>query len=144
LACFGAAFLPCHPTKYAELLAKRLRDHNPELWLVNTGWVGGPQGTRQRLELAQTRAILDAIHAGELRDAPTAEDAIFGLAMPTRVRGVPGELLQPEQAWGDTAAYRQAAETLAAAFQRNFQAFAAAVDPAVAAAGPRAAVASHA
>jgi phosphoenolpyruvate carboxykinase (ATP) len=139
-ACFGAAFLTWHPTKYAELLAKRLRDHAPQLWLVNTGWTGGPHGSGKRLELAHTRAILDAIHAGELWEAPTVEDAIFGLAIPTRVRGVPSELLQPEQAWTDAAAYRQAAEMRAAAFQRNFQAFATLVDPAVAAAGPSTAV----
>jgi phosphoenolpyruvate carboxykinase (ATP) len=143
-ACYGAAFLAWHPTKYADLLAKRLRDHAPQLWLVNTGWAGGPHRSGKRLELAQTRAIIDAIHAGELRDVPTVEDTVFGLAVPTRVRGVPSELLQPDQTWGDAAAYRQAAETLAAAFQRNFQAFAAQVDPAIVSAGPRAAVGSNA
>jgi phosphoenolpyruvate carboxykinase (ATP) len=143
-ACFGAAFLAWHPTKYAQMLADRLRAHAAQAWLVNTGWTGGVHGSGKRLELAHTRAIIDAIHSGELLNVPTTDDATFGLAVPTRVRGVRHEILHPEQAWSDAAAYRQTAEMLASQFQQNFQAYASAAGPAVVAAGPRAAVGSSA
>src|SRR5690606_15915626 len=81
-ACFGAAFLAWHPTKYAEMLADRMRKHGSRAWLVNTGWSGGPYGTGQRMSIQYTRAIVDAIHAGELDDCPSAVDSNFGVEVP--------------------------------------------------------------
>jgi phosphoenolpyruvate carboxykinase (ATP) len=138
-ACFGAAFLVWHPTKYAEMLAEKLRAHRAQAWLVNTGWSGGAYGTGHRIELAHTRAIIDAIHGGELGDAPTLEDPIFGLAVPQQVPGVSADILWPENAWADRAAYRLAAAKLAALFHQNFRQYSAAARPAVRSAGPRAA-----
>jgi len=88
-ACFGAAFLVWHPTKYAELLAQRMEQHGSKAWLVNTGWSGGPFGVGHRLSIKYTRAIIDAIHSGELADCPTREDPLFGLHVPTQCSGVP-------------------------------------------------------
>jgi phosphoenolpyruvate carboxykinase (ATP) len=139
-ACFGAAFLVWHPTKYAEMLADKLRAHRAQAWLVNTGWSGGAYGTGRRIELAHTRAIIDAIHGGDLRDAPTLEDPIFGLAVPQQVPGVSADILWPENAWADRAAYRLAAKKLATLFHQNFRQYSAAARPAVRSAGPRAAL----
>jgi phosphoenolpyruvate carboxykinase (ATP) len=136
-ACFGAAFLVWHPTKYAEMLAERLRSHQAQAWLINTGWSGGAYGTGSRIDLAHTRAIIDAIHNGELANATTDEDAIFGLAIPRQVTGVPSKILRPERTWSDPAAYRAAAEKLAALFHEHFRLYAQAASPAVKAAGPR-------
>jgi phosphoenolpyruvate carboxykinase (ATP) len=141
-ACFGAAFLVWHPTQYAEMLAERLRKHQAQAWLVNTGWSGGAYRTGQRIELAHTRAIIDAIHAGDLLDAPTADDPIFGLAIPQQVPGVPDEILRPENTWDDTAAYRKTAEKLASLFHQNFRQYADAASQAIRSAGPRATVAA--
>jgi phosphoenolpyruvate carboxykinase (ATP) len=138
-ACFGAAFLVWHPTKYAEMLAERLQAHGAQAWLVNTGWSGGAYGKGHRINLTHTRAIIDAIHSGELVDTPTAEDAAFGLAIPEHVRGVDPAILRPENAWSDPTAYRRTAAKLAALFHQNFRQYAAAANPATAAAGPRAA-----
>ncbi len=138
-ACFGAAFLVWHPTKYAEMLAERLQAHGAQAWLVNTGWSGGAYGKGHRINLAHTRAIIDAIHSGELVDTPTAEDAAFGLAIPEHVQGVDPAILRPENAWSDPAAYRRTAAKLAALFHQNFRQYAEAANPATAAAGPRAA-----
>ncbi len=136
-ACFGAAFLVWHPTRYAEMLAERLRSHKAQAWLVNTGWTGGAYGTGRRIALAHTRAIIDAIHSGRLVDGPSDDDPIFGLAVPRRVRGVPESILRPEAAWSDPAAYRAAAEKLALLFHQNFRQYAAEASAATRAAGPR-------
>jgi len=139
-ACFGEAFLVWHPTRYAEMLAERLRVHGAQAWLINTGWTGGGYGTGKRISLPHTRAIIDAIHAGTLDDMPTTIDPIFGLAVPTSVPAVPDRILQPEQTWSSPAAYRTAAERLATLFHRNFREYAADASPATRAAGPRATV----
>jgi len=135
-ACFGAPFLVLHPMRYAEMLAQRIRTHDVNAWLVNTGWVGGPCGVGQRMGLAHTRAIIDAIHDGSLADSQTITDPVFGLAIPKRCPGVPDELLIPERTWSDPAAYRAGAEQLAAMFRENFAQFADQAGPEVAAAGP--------
>ena len=83
-ACFGAPFLVWHPTRYAEMLADKMRRHNAQAWLINTGWTGGSFGVGKRMHLPHTRAIIDAIHEGSLADAPTKTDPIFGLAVPTQ------------------------------------------------------------
>ncbi len=136
-ACFGAAFLVWHPMKYAEMLAERLRMHRAQAWLINTGWSGGAYGTGKRIELAHTRAIIDAIHAGDLLDATSGDDPIFGLAIPQRVPGVPDEILRPENSWADPAAYRRTADKLASLFHQNFRQYSAAASQAIRSAGPR-------
>ncbi len=136
-ACFSAAFLVRHPTVYAEMLAAKMQKHKAAAWLVNTGWSGGPYGVGSRIKLAHTRAIIDAIHTGALRDAPTATEPIFGLAVPTSCPGVPNEILLPEKTWPDRNAYRQAASKLAGLFQENFSKYEDQASPEVRAAGPK-------
>jgi phosphoenolpyruvate carboxykinase (ATP) len=136
-ACFGAPFLVWHPGKYAELLAKKLREHRVNVWLVNTGWTGGSHGLGTRIPLAHTRAILDAIHDGVLAHAPTEEDPVFGVAAVSHVPRVPEHLLIPSRAWPEGAAYHATATKLATAFRENFKQFEAGVSAEVRAAGPR-------
>ncbi len=136
-ACFGAAFLVYHPTRYAEMLAERLRTYRAQAWLVNTGWSGGAYGAGRRINLAHTRAIIDAIHRGTIIDAPSEQDDIFGLTIPLVVPGVPGDILRPERAWSDRAAFRRTAEKLARLFHENFRPYAAAASEATRNAGPR-------
>lgn len=123
-ACYGAAFLSLHPTVYAELLAEKIRKHDVDVWLVNTGWTGGSYGTGSRFALKHTRAIIDAILGGALRDAQYEHDDVFGLAMPTEVPGVPSGVLRPRNSWSDTDAYDATAHKLAAMFVKNFEKFA--------------------
>ncbi len=121
--CFGGPFLVWHPNKYAELLAEKVRKHNAQVWLVNTGWSGGPPGVGSRMKLAHTRAIVNAIHSGTLSSAPTNTEPIFGLHVVTQCPGVPDELLQPRRAWSDPAAYDASARKLCESFERNYGAF---------------------
>jgi phosphoenolpyruvate carboxykinase (ATP) len=134
--CFGAAFIVHHPSKYAELLAKKVREHGAQTWLVNTGWSGGGPGVGHRMKLAYTRAIIDAIHDGTLEKAPTETDAVFGLAVPQTCAGVPDEILQPKRTWVDGAAYDKAAWRLAELFHKNFAKYADGCSQEVLAAGP--------
>ncbi|MFZ5833622.1 MAG: phosphoenolpyruvate carboxykinase (ATP) [Planctomycetota bacterium] len=136
-ACFGAAFLVWHPTKYAELLAERMQKHNAKAWLVNTGWCRGPYGVGKRLSIAHTRAIIDAIHSGELASAPCIEDSVFGLHVPTKCRNVPEEILVPRNVWADKEAFDRTAQKLAGLFHKNFEKYATGAGSEIAAAGPR-------
>ena len=136
-ACFGAAFLVWHPFKYAEMLAERMRRHNTQAWLINTGLTGGPYGVGHRIKLAHTRAIIDAIHDGTLAEMPTVVDERFGFAIPTRCPGVPEEILQPRNTWSDPAAYDEMADRLARLFAQNFEKYRAGCSREVAEAGPR-------
>lgn len=136
-ACFGAPFMVWHPSKYAELLAARIREHGCSVWLVNTGWTGGPYGTGSRMKLSYTRAMIDAIHSGDLRDIPLDEDKRFGFGIPREVPGVPSQILNPRNTWTDKAAYDQAAKKLAGLFQENFKKYSAGCSQAVFQAGPR-------
>lgn len=136
-ACFGAAFIVMHPSVYAELLAKKMREHGAQAWLVNTGWSGGGHGQGKRMKLAYTRAIIDAIHDGSLEKAATETDPVFGLAVPTSCPGVPSEILQPRVTWPDKDAYDKAAWNLAGLFHKNFQAFEAGSSKEILAAGPK-------
>ena len=122
-ACFGAPFMVWHPSKYAELLAEKMRTHGSEAWLVNTGLTGGPYGTGERMSLTYTRAIIDAIHDGSLARAPTETDPIFGFAVPTECPNVPDEILQPRNTWSDPDAYDAARIRLARRFADNFEKF---------------------
>lgn len=121
--CFGGPFLVWHPKKYAELLAEKIRDHNSNVWLVNTGWSGGPYGTGARMKLAYTRAIVDAIHSGQLKSVPTEVDPVFGLSVVTSCPNVPEDVLSPRKTWTDPAAYDRAAQKLAGLFAENYAQF---------------------
>lgn len=137
-ACFGAAFMVWHPNKYAELLADRMNKHGCKAWLVNTGWTGGPYGTGHRISLKNTRAIIDAIHSGELEKAEFKNDEVFGLHVPTQINGVDDKILWPANTWSDQNAYQEKAKHLATLFTSNFQAYADGVDAKVLEAGPQA------
>ncbi|HSC33188.1 MAG TPA: phosphoenolpyruvate carboxykinase (ATP) [Gemmatimonadaceae bacterium] len=136
-ACFGAVFLVWPPTKYAEMLGARLDQHKSKVWLVNTGWTGGPFGVGSRMKLGFTRAMVRAALSGELDAVPTTTDPIFGLAVPQSVRGVPSEVMNPRRTWSDHAAYDAQAKKLAAMFAKNFQQFAGSVSDGVRSAGPK-------
>ncbi len=135
-ACFGAPFLPRHPYVYAEMLGRKMTKHNTRVWLVNTGWTGGPYGVGRRMPLKYTRAMIRAAMAGQLDDVKTVCDPIFGLYIPVHVPDVPDEVLIPRNTWEDKTAYDEKARSLATAFQRNFEAFTSLVAEEVLAAGP--------
>lgn len=137
-ACFGAPFLVCHPTRYAELLAEKMKQHGANAWLINTGWSGGGYGDASRISLKATRAIIDSIHNGSLQSAEFATDPFFGLAIPTACENVPSEILNPRTTWSDSAAYDEAASKLAQAFRDNFQTYEDQASAGVVAAGPSA------
>ncbi len=135
-ACFGAAFLVWHPTKYAELLAERMRNHDATAWLVNTGWSGGPYGVGSRLSLKYTRAIIDAIHSGELGETKTLEDPLFGLHVPVQCSNVPDEVLVPKNTWADQEAFARTSHKLAKLFRDNFSKYADVASAEILQAGP--------
>src|SRR5688572_20046787 len=135
-ACFGAVFLVWHPTKYADMLGKLIDRHGSDVWLVNTGWSGGAYGVGHRMKLPHTRAMVRSVLSGELRDAKVEVDPIFGLSMPTAVKDVPAEVLNPRNTWSDKAAYDEQAKKLAEMFRKNFEKFGN-VDTAIRAAGPK-------
>jgi phosphoenolpyruvate carboxykinase (ATP) len=134
--CFGGPFLVWHPTKYAELLAAKMKQHGARVWLVNTGWGGGPYGVGRRISLKNTRAIIDAIHSGALAKAATQRDRVFGFDVVVDCPGVPGDILVPRRAWADGSAYDAAASRLAGLFRENFRSYEAGASPEVKAAGP--------
>ena len=135
-ACFGAAFLVWHPSKYAELLAEKIKNHSANAWLVNTGWSGGPYGVGSRIKLKYTRAIINAIHAGELSSAETTSEPIFGMSVPVSCSEVPSEILLPRNTWADKDAYDRTAAKLASLFANNFKQYEPGVTSAVMEAGP--------
>ncbi len=135
-ACFGAPFLPRHPGEYATMLGEKLREHGATVYLVNTGWSGGGYGVGARMKLGYTRAMVSAALEGKLADAVTTTDPVFGVAVPTAVSGVPGEVLRPRDTWADPAAYDAAAARLARMFRENFEQYADGVGDEVKAAGP--------
>jgi phosphoenolpyruvate carboxykinase (ATP) len=136
-ACFGAAFLVWHPAKYAQLLADKMRTHDVAVWLVNTGWSGGAYGTGRRMRLSLTRAIIDAIHSGELRSATTTADPVFGVGVVANCPGVPDDVLIPRAVWAEKAAYNATAKKLAGRFRENFKKYEVSAGPEVMAAGPQ-------
>lgn len=136
-ACFGAAFMVWHPSKYAELLAEKLDKHGATAWLVNTGWTGGPYGVGKRMSLKHTRAIIDAIHDGSLENVEYVNDPIFGLAVPTSCPNVPAEVLVPKNTWTDKEAYDKQAQKLAQLFIDNFEKYKAGSSEAIINAGPK-------
>jgi phosphoenolpyruvate carboxykinase (ATP) len=136
-ACFGAPFMALSPVVYARLLGERIARHKVDVWLVNTGWSGGPYGVGQRMKIAHTRAMINAILRGELSDVPMAADPVFGVAVPQECPGVPREALNPRSTWSDVEAYDAQARRLAAMFADNFKTFVGDVPAEVAAAGPK-------
>ncbi len=134
--CFGAPFMPLNPVVYAELLGEKVRQNKTEVWLVNTGWTGGPHGVGKRIPLPYTRAMVRAIYSGDLRDVPMQTSKYFNLQVPQHCPGVPGEVLEPQRTWSNPVDYDQQARALIARFQENFNQFAGSVSPEVVAAGP--------
>jgi len=134
--CFGGPFLVWHPGKYAELLSQKITRHNANVWLVNTGWSGGAYGVGNRIKLAHTRAIIDAIHSGALANAPTEVDLVFGFETVSECPKVPKEILVPRNTWSDPAAYDETAQKLAKLFLDNFVNYKDGVSAKVRAAGP--------
>lgn len=133
--CFGSPFLPLAPKVYAGMLGRRLREHNAQCWLVNTGWQGGPYGVGKRMEIPYTRAMVDAAVEGELVHQEFEVEPTFGFTIPKMCPGVPPQILNPRNAWPDKAAYDKAADELRHRFSDNFERFDA--PPEVKAAGPR-------
>ncbi|WP_240370976.1 phosphoenolpyruvate carboxykinase (ATP) [Anoxybacteroides rupiense] len=128
--CFGAPFLPLPATRYAEMLGKKIDEHQAQVFLVNTGWTGGEYGVGSRMKLQYTRAMVQAALEGELNNVETVQDPIFGLQIPAHVPGVPDEVLLPKNTWADQEAYEQKAKDLAAKFRENFKKFTN-VDPSI-------------
>jgi phosphoenolpyruvate carboxykinase (ATP) len=136
-ACFGAAFLVWHPTKYAQMLAAKMEQHGTKAWLLNTGWSGGPYGVGKRLSIKHTRAIVDAIHSGELAGCTTVEDPLFGLHIPTQCANVPNEVLIAKNTWDDKAGYAKTAKKLAGLFRDNFAQYGGDASDEIRKAGPK-------
>ncbi|MFD0993674.1 phosphoenolpyruvate carboxykinase (ATP) [Tenacibaculum geojense] len=122
-ACFGAPFMPLHPTRYAEMLSKKMQDAGVNVWLVNTGWTGGAYGTGSRMKLKYTRAMITEALEGNLDNVTFVEHPIFGLSMPITCKNVPDEVLNPRETWADKAAYDAKAQELANSFRKNFAKF---------------------
>jgi phosphoenolpyruvate carboxykinase (ATP) len=117
--CFAAPFLVLHADTYADMLIERVNRHRAQVWMLNTGWVGGPHGVGERISIAHTRAIVRAVVEGRLRGVPTRVDPVFGVQVPVEVPGVPAEVLDPRAAWSDPAAYDRQAARLKAMFDEN-------------------------
>ena len=136
-ACFGKAFLPLHPAKYAELLGEKLENSDTKVWLINTGWSGGSYGVGSRMKLSYTRAMITAALEGKLDNVKFETLPIFELSMPTECEGVPNEILNPRGTWADKDAYDATANDLASQFVKNFEQFAAETSEAILAAAPK-------
>lgn len=122
--CFGAPFLPLHPQVYAKLLGEKIDRHDAKVWLINTGWTGGPYGVGTRMKLGYTRAMIHSAFTGELDNVPFDIDPIFGLHIPTSCPNVPSEFLNPRETWPDKAAYDAKANELKGLFEANYEKFA--------------------
>lgn len=136
--CFGAPFLPLKPNVYSKLLGEKIAQHRVNVWLLNTGWSGGPYGVGSRMKIAYTRAMVRAALNGSLDDVALAEHPVFGVQMPKVCPEVPQEVLDPRNTWGDKNAYDAQAKKLARMFEKNFEQFTELVPAEVRAAGPRA------
>ena len=135
--CFGAPFMPLHPTVYARLLEEKVRKHGVKLWLINTGWTGGPYEEGHRMELAHTRALVNAVLNDALEGVETVTDPVFGFAIPKAVPDVPSQILFPRQTWRDPQAYDARARDLAARFHKYMAQFEGYLSEEVKAAAPR-------
>jgi phosphoenolpyruvate carboxykinase (ATP) len=137
-ACFGAPFLPLHPGKYASMLGEKMKAHDVNVWMINTGWTGGPYGAGNRMKLKFTRAMITAALDGKLNEATYHNDPIFGVAIPDNCPEVPQELLDPRNTWSDKNDYDKKAKYLASLFIKNFEKYAAGVTADILAAAPKA------
>ncbi|MDZ4751570.1 MAG: phosphoenolpyruvate carboxykinase (ATP) [Flavobacteriales bacterium] len=122
-ACFGAPFLPLHPTKYAEMMGHKIDESGAKVWMINTGWSGGAYGEGERIKLKYTRAMITAALEGKLDEVEFMNHEVFGLAMPTTCPDVPSEILNPRNTWQNSAKYDQKANELAEKFLKNFEKF---------------------
>jgi len=122
--------------RYAELLGEKLVRHNVQVWLINTGWSGGPYGVGKRISLANTRAMVNAALDGRLSDISTRQEPFFGLHVPVSCPGVPDEILSPRTTWANASDYDSQAQKLAALFRKNFQKFSEETSAEILAAGP--------
>ncbi len=122
-ACFGAPFMPLHPTRYAEMLSKKMKEADVKVWLINTGWTGGPYGVGHRMKLKYTRAMITAALNGELDNVEYKEHEVFGIAQPQSCPNVPDEILNPRNTWEDKTLYDEKARELAQKFRDNFAKF---------------------
>ncbi len=136
-ACFGAPFLPLHPGKYAQMLGQKMQENNVSVWMINTGWTGGPYGIGNRMRLKYTRAMITAALEGKLEHALFETHPVFGVAMPVSCPDVPAEVLNPRNTWADKNAYDEKARYLAGLFIRNFEKYASGVSAEILAAAPR-------
>ncbi|KAG0304758.1 Protein kinase C-like 1, partial [Dissophora globulifera] len=137
-ACFGQPFLVLHPTQYATMLAQKIQEHKADVWLINTGWNGGAYGTGKRIALKYSRAIIDAIHNGELKTAEFETYPVFGLDIPKAVTGVPAEVLNPAVAWqGTKDDFSSTVTKLANLFNENFAKYQDQATEDVVASGPK-------
>ena len=136
-ACFGAPFLPLHPTFYAEMLGKKINQFNPKIWLINTGWTAGAYGVGSRIKLNYTRAMISAVLSGQLNDVKYATHEVFGLQFPTVCPGVPDEVLNPRNTWSDSNLYDQKAFELAKLFNANFEKYQSKASQEIINAGPK-------
>jgi phosphoenolpyruvate carboxykinase (ATP) len=134
--CFGAPFMTLSPLVYAELFKDKISHHNVRLWLVNTGWTGGPYGVGSRFKIQDTRAMVHAALNGELDNVPLRKDPIFGLDVPATCPGVDDIVLNPRSSWPDPLAYDTQAEKVAHLFRENFKKYEGSVSPEILAAGP--------
>jgi phosphoenolpyruvate carboxykinase (ATP) len=119
--CFGAVFMPRHPSVYAKMLGERIAKHKATCWLVNTGWSGGAYGVGSRMKIAHTRALVSAALAGTLKNAPVKKDPIFGLAVPESCGDIPANVLNPRNTWSDKGSYDETAKKLTHSFEKNFK-----------------------
>jgi len=137
-ACYGQPFLVWHPVKYATMLAEKMSEHKANCWLINTGWNGGPYGVGKRISLKYSRAIIDAIHNGELEEAEYENYPVFNLSIPKTCTGVPSEVLNPKTTWaGSEEDYNNAITNLASQFQANFKQYESEANEETLAAGPK-------
>ena len=135
--CFGAPFLPLHPTEYGKMLQNKIKKYRTKIWLVNTGWIGGSAGTVDRIQLKYTRAMIKAAISGKLSKIPTKKTSFFGLEFPVKCEGVPASLLDPKKSWKSKSEYEKKATELATAFRENFKAFQDKVESKITKAGPK-------
>ena len=136
-ACFGAPFLPLHPGKYAEMLGKKMEEHKVNVWMINTGWTGGPYGIGNRMKLKYTRAMITAALEGNLNNAAFEMHPVFGMAIPKECTDLPADILNPRNTWTDKAAYDEKAKYLAGLFIKNFEKYKDGVTAEVLAAAPK-------
>ncbi len=141
-ACFGAPFLPLHPTKYAEMLGEKITENNVNVWLINTGWTGGEYGVGNRMKLKYTRAMISAALEGKLDNIDFTTHEVFGLAMPNECPDVPVELLHPKNTWENKSAYDAKANGLANEFVENFEKYESSANDEIMDAAPKAIAAS--